>query len=559
MKGARFLCLWPLLVLLLIACSSNDDATTDDNGDNDNNHQNIPSGTDPNDNNGSDSDTNRNPDTSANPNNNNNNAHGDSDADTGTTPIDSDSMVIDTGSVNEGDPDIALAPLLQPFDANKEDLSAIDDWGPRYGKTPEIIAAAHGSELHVLAQDYDSGTEWNAVLLHIKFNGERYQITQAITGFPMLDRVMGLDVDDEGNRYYATGVAEDSRVDPTYPPLDTWREDIVRVIKLSPQGEVLFNIDVDTARHDQNNKAEPIINPMVAATSRLAVGGGIVGLVHGINTGPDASINGTRHQKALSTQLDAQTGAITLTAAGWCSHSFDQRLLYDGTGITEYHLGDAYPRYVVFSRNSRNYPAFHIKGAEGANETHTRLGNVALIENDPTYRYLALFVTEHNADSSQTVNGARNVAITRLSGNNNSVDDSMPDTLTVSSSGQSQTNHLRWLTHYTDESRQHAERPKLVSLGDDTYAVLWEAWTQSTSSGYNRRHTFNGVYAMVIDAQGETIKPAQLLTDAHHLHRGDDAFALPGRAGWITGSSENRALYIHIVDASLNYQLYTIN
>ncbi|NLN62573.1 MAG: hypothetical protein GX146_06800, partial [Myxococcales bacterium] len=183
MKGARFLCLWPILVLLLIACSSNDDATTDDNGDNGNNHQNFPPSTDPNDNNGSDSDTNRNPDTSTNP-NNNNNAHGDSNDDTGTTPVDSDTMVIDTGSVDEGDPDIALAPLLQPFDANREDLTSIADWGPRYGKTPEIIAAAHGSELHVLAQDYDDETEWNAVLLHIKFNGERYQITQAITGFP---------------------------------------------------------------------------------------------------------------------------------------------------------------------------------------------------------------------------------------------------------------------------------------------------------------------------------------------------------------------------------------
>ncbi|NLN61611.1 MAG: hypothetical protein GX146_01860, partial [Myxococcales bacterium] len=107
-----------------------------------------------------------------------------SDPDTGTTPVDTDPVVIDTGSVDEGDPDIALAPLLQPFDANQEDLTAVDEWAPRYGKTPEIIAAVHGSELHVLAQDYDDETEWNAVLLHIKFNGERYQITQAITGFP---------------------------------------------------------------------------------------------------------------------------------------------------------------------------------------------------------------------------------------------------------------------------------------------------------------------------------------------------------------------------------------
>ena len=34
-------------------------------------------------------------------------------------------------------------------------------------------------------------------------------------------------------------------VDPTYPPLDTYRSNIVRVIKLNPAGNVQFNIDLD--------------------------------------------------------------------------------------------------------------------------------------------------------------------------------------------------------------------------------------------------------------------------------------------------------------------------
>jgi hypothetical protein len=87
-----------------------------------------------------------------------------------------------------------------------------------------------------------------------------------------------------------------------------------------------------------------------------------------INTDPDWNIGGTRHQKALSTRLDATSGAIIRTSSVWVSHSFDQRLLYDGEGIIEHHLGDAYPRYIVFARDHTSYPLFHIKGDLGSGD-----------------------------------------------------------------------------------------------------------------------------------------------------------------------------------------------
>ncbi len=66
--------------------------------------------------------------------------------------------------------------------------------------------ASNGTELDVLAQDYDPKTAWSAVLLHIRPTTNGYEIVQTLTNIPMLDRVMGLDIDDSGNRYYATGV-----------------------------------------------------------------------------------------------------------------------------------------------------------------------------------------------------------------------------------------------------------------------------------------------------------------------------------------------------------------
>lgn len=449
--------------------------------------------------------------------------------------------------------EVPVASILTPFDANVSDLNGPSSWGSNYGKTPEIIVASNGVSLVVLAQDYDTSTAWDAVLLNIEPNASGYVVTQALTNLPMLDRVMGLAIDEAGNRYYTTGVDEDDVVDSSYPPLDTYRSNIVRVIKLNPNGNVLFNIDLDTARHDFDSNAEMIINPMVAASSRLAVGGNEIALVHGINTDPDWNIGGTRHQKALSTRLDASNGNVTRVSSVWVSHSFDQRLFYDGESIIEHHLGDAYPRYLVFARDHSSYPLFHIKGSLGENNTRTRLGNVTLIENDPAYRYLALFATENTPDTDGTISGPRNLAIVRVKESDNSIDPSLPDTLTVSSSGTQQTNRLRWLTNYSADSNLHAERPKLIGIGNDEYVVLWEEWH---SDGGN---TFNGVYGMLIDDEGNILQAATLITDAHHLHRGDDAFFLDGRAAWMTGNRSQQKLYIHFVDDSLNYEMMTLD
>ena len=450
-------------------------------------------------------------------------------------------------------PDIQVSTLVKPFDGNQSDLCGPVCWWTNYGKTPEIIAASNGTALDLLVQDYDAGSPWSAVLFHVEAGGGGYLVTQALTGLPLLDRVMGLAVDAEGNRYYATGVNESAVVNSSYPPLNTYRSDIVRVVKLDPAGNVLFNIDLDIARHDFNANAEMIINPMVAGSSRLAVGGGEIALVHAINTAPDSNINGARHQKALSTRLDAATGAVTRVSSVWVSHSFDQRLFFDGTSIIEHHLGDAYPRYIVFGRNHVSSPLFHIKGPVGENLTATRLGNLALIENDPTYRYLALFASETSSVAGNIfdskINGPRNLAIVRVKESDNSLDPGLPDTLTVDSAGSTKTNRLRWLTGYSAGSKLHAERPKLVGIGGDTYIVLWEQWLNTGSY----TDTFQGVYAILIDAQGNILRPAALITAAFHLPRGDDAFLLDGKAGWVTGDAVARTLTIHLLDGDLNY------
>ncbi len=164
--------------------------------------------------------------------------------------------------------------ILQPFDA-----SQINTYGPRnfwsnWGRWPEIAISSTGEAIDVLAQDYSTTTHWNAVLLRIAKQDGRYIVKQALTGLPMLDRIMDVATDTEGNRYYATAVDERALITPDYPPLDTYRSDIVRIFKVSPSGDVLYDIDLDIARHAFFEWAEMIINPMFFGTARLEVGGG---------------------------------------------------------------------------------------------------------------------------------------------------------------------------------------------------------------------------------------------------------------------------------------------
>jgi hypothetical protein len=113
---------------------------------------------------------------------------------------------------------------------------------------------------------------------------------------------------------------------------------------------------------------------------------------------------------------------------------------------------------------------------------------------------------------------------------------------------------LRWLTHYSASSNLHAERPKLVSIGGDRYIVLWEQWLYTGSYS----DTFQGVYGMVINAQGNPLQAATLITSEHHLHRGDDAFFLDSRAAWMTGNAAEKELLLHFVDGSLHYEMVVL-
>jgi len=449
-----------------------------------------------------------------------------------------------------------------PFDPDEQDDSGPTSWGARYGKTPEIMAATDGDGLRVLFQDQDSDT--TAYVVHVAPSGDGYAIDAAFE-VESLGRIMGLALDEAGNYFVATGVAEDEMVDASYPPNDVHRPDIVRISKFDSAGCVTMESDVDMERGatdgQDGDDAEIIVNPMVAASSRLAYGNGQLVLVHGHNTEPDEAIGGQRHQKAITTHLDAMTGAVTRASSMWVSHSFDQRAFYDGVGFMELHLGDAYPRTIVMGRyhgdvSDGDHDVFAIKGPIGENETFTRLGGIVQTS-DPTYGYLVTFSTERTStfDGEGAVQGTRDLALVRVRSDFADAEGSVVEeggdtsTLTVMSGEDEVTNSLRWLTDLGPD--RHVERPRIVALSGTEFVLLWEEWTTSGSNDQ-----YQGTFAMTIDAAGQITAGPSEVPDDHHISRGDDAVRLGTRAVYVTGSSEG--LHLNLVAADLTTARITL-
>lgn len=436
---------------------------------------------------------------------------------------------------------------LVPFDANADDLVGPGDHGAMYGKLPEIVPSVRANGLDLAVTSYADPAKPRAFVL--RYDGADAHTLTAAYEVPTLGRLLGFVSAPDGGFYYATG-SNDDTVTPEYPAEGVHRANVVRVYRADAQGKITFDVDLDVARATAEPEAAPLIHPGVASSARLALAGNQLALVHGTNTAYDPSVM-ARHQMAMSTYLDATTGAITQAAGIWVSHSFDQRYLADGDDLYELHLGDAYPREVVVSRIRGGAAGgavalYHPKGATGDNNTFTRLGGIART----TGGYLTLFATEHGDVDAERVNSGRDLALVRTVADFASgdpaaaLDPSFGTTFDVSSGGDTVTNRVQWLTSYdAAPAGAHAERPKLVPV-DGGFVVLWERWTMGASA------TFDGTYALGLDASGAVVAPATRVSDSH-LPRGDDAFVDRGQACWVTGAATTGVMTEHCVSSAL--------
>jgi hypothetical protein len=457
----------------------------------------------------------------------------------------------------------AIATMGKPFDSNGDDTSPWG-WATNYGMAPEIVALPDGESVDILWQDHSADPGRNeddpnknakkAFVVRVEKGASGYAVTRAYQ-VEQLAHIMGLARDEQGNYYVATGVDEDEDLTPEAPAPGEHRPGIVKIVKFDENGCKSLEIDAGLERQKADPKSEPIINPMVAASSRLAYHEGRLALVHGINVDYDPAVM-ARHQKAMSTHFDSSSGAATLTSSMWVSHSFDQRLFYDGSGFLELHLGDAYPRSIAMGRfndqksGTKTYELFKPKGDTGDNNTFTRLGGIAPIASGDL-GYLVVFTTDRGTETAEILNGTRDLAFLRVARGFAGMDEKGTTfvnggaTQAVTSSGKAVTNALTWLTDYAAEMAQ-ADRPRVAAIGGDQFVVLWERWTGTD----DRQATFGGMQGLVLAGDG-SVKVMPKPLGQHHLSRADDVVGLGSQALFVSGDGAARKLVLNLISADL--------
>jgi hypothetical protein len=457
-----------------------------------------------------------------------------------------------------------FAELGRPFDADRRDTVGPDDRFAIFGKSPEIVALPDGDAIDVLVQSYaDDGAE--ALVLRLSPVGDDYAITRVLEP-PVLDRIVGFARDEDGALYVASGVDEALRdpVEDRDAEPKSQRVSVLRLVKMSADGEVVFDVDLDQARRAADEGAAPVLGLGLGSSARLAYGGGRLVLMHDVLA--SAGAGGSVARRSAATRLDAATGAV-LEASTMDGESIDARLVYGPDGFVEVHLGDEDQRGVALRSSepdAATYPLLYAKGDADRESPYARLGGIAPIEGDRAFGYLALVATERTSglapihEGERYVAGSRDLAIVRIrrdftAGDPTSgayVDAALPDAFVVTSGAEARTNRVRFLTQYeaTSGGAVQAERPKLVALGGDRFMVLWERWEHDPSAGY----VFTGTWGVVVDGEGAALAAPTALTE-HHLPRGDEAFRLGDGAAFLTGDAPSASLRLHRIGADLRH------
>jgi hypothetical protein len=433
-----------------------------------------------------------------------------------------------------------------PFDSDRRDQTGPSGNNSYYSKTPEIVPFANSDgSLDVAWRDQRA----NFIIISRVVGAE----ARGHIKVDSLGQLAGFSRDEAGNFYVLTAVTEELLRQAT--PARTKRDGILRLLKLDPGGRLVYQTDLKGF-----GNAPAIYSPMGYGTGRLVHAAGKLMMTFSQYTEIDTSIN-SRHQFHVYARVDATSGQEDGHWRG-PGHCFDMRLYHDGTSFIGLMLGDAALRGVgvrrVETARATEKVVFAIKGGDPSTfyqNTYTRLGGLVPVSGG----YGVLFATENNAtDTAAVVNGSRNLVYLRVKANFDQiagkdydvqvVDESLGSTMDVAirdywgGSYPGRNKGLVWLTSYTDKATEHAEKPRLVALGGDQLAVIWEKWT-------DRQYT--STFAMVIDGAGKVAVPPKDIGRAR-LNRGDDVLGVRGTAVWVTGDETRRALTVNALDRDLS-------
>jgi hypothetical protein len=295
-----------------------------------------------------------------------------------------------------------------------------------------------------------------------------------------LDSLGAFTKDDDGNYYFFYGIRSANR-----------DAENMAMVKYDRNGK---KIKTYRLKAYAPNSFDGIRIPFYAGTCRLELSGSMLAVYF-------AREMFSGHQASYGFVLDKDTferidkGAATNERGGYTempyvSHSFNQFALPIDNGFLFADHGDAYPRSFTFAKfqkgmNTKRIHAFGFPGARGANATYAEMGGLA---KTPTGY---IFAGAYGRD----LNNPRNLFV-----------------LTFDEELSKRSNPI-YLTKYTRQDG-HAGHPKIVSLEDGRYLLLWERFSFSTQSANTLAGGPTGylsTFALVINESGEAVSDVQEL------------------------------------------------
>ena len=214
----------------------------------------------------------------------------------------------------------------------------------------------------------------------------------------------------------------------------------------------------------------------------------------------------------------------------YVSHSFNQFIIPVENGFVFADHGDAYPRAFTFAKLINGKPtkglsAFKFPGASGANATYAELGGLAKTSGG------FIFTGTYGKDR----NGERNVFVLIIDNELKMCSDPL------------------YLTNYT-KKQGHAGHPKIVSIDNGQYLLLWEYFIYSTQAANivaSDLTDYLSTFALVINEEGKAMSEVKEFKDIR-LNINDTLRYNPktGKVYWAINGS-NKAIVIFALDTRL--------
>jgi hypothetical protein len=500
--------------------------------------------------------------------------------------------IVETRTETPPDLAISTSTLFDTADSKSEHSTF-------HAEKPQILVIPHNGSFFAAWQKYDSGVSKGPMLARFDVAASGNGYSKAWEKNLSLELLGGFAMEpSNGGLYVLTTNKEDlgSELSST-----TYRRGIVELSRFDLDGNEVWRRDVNSVEflgEPVDGKYEnAIFSPMIDGTGSLEIGGGKLLISVSSNSLPDYGIS-SRHQGAryIVTDLDGN-GLKTVGGPSW-RHSFDQRVRFDGTDFVFMDLGDAgwfMPGSGITVRKIKptdsgatlpeNLEGTYIYArlsdmTQGSNSTFTSMGDILPGKDG----YVALFSSERNNDTSprdsfsQPVLEPRNLGLVHVArdfdqvresrwggpsapprqGNviinessdpvqiniTRSVVDSDGETVSVVRPDKPAKSFIRtgivWLTNYS--TGISVERPKLLPVGDNQFACLWEEW-----SYLGANLTYQSTQAMLVDERGSVLKPARPI-NARLCPNGADRTMGPH---FVSGDSGKNTITVYTVNPEL--------